>query len=173
MKEFFTSEAVTDAEILWVLNLVIYKYSINSCRHINELLAAMFKDSKIAQSFSCGNTKCSYIINFEIASHFQSLLQESLTEARYLAPCFDESYNSTIKKKQMDMHIRFWDAIKNQVSIRYYNMEFLKKQQLLTYSRSLKTSSFFPTIFSLFKKFLLQKCKKPPQIYSILLLFQK
>ena len=48
VKEFFTSEAVTDAEILWVLNLVIHKYSINLCRHINELLAAMFKDSKIS-----------------------------------------------------------------------------------------------------------------------------
>lgn len=96
MKEFYTNEAVTDAEILWVLDLITSKYSVNSCRNKNELFAAMFKDSKIAQLFSCGSTKCSYIVNFGLALYFQSLLDISLVETPYFVLCFDESYNSTV-----------------------------------------------------------------------------
>ena len=44
----------------------------------------MFRDSKIAELFSCGNTKCSYIINFDIGPYFQSLLNQALKEALVL-----------------------------------------------------------------------------------------
>ena len=87
----------------------------------------MFKDSRIAQSFNVGSTKCSYMINFGLAPYFKSLLEESLKESRYYVCCFDESHNSSIKKGQMDFHVRFWENRTNTVSTRYYNSEFLQK----------------------------------------------
>ena len=80
VKTFFTNEAVTDAEILWVLDVILSKYSLNSCSNKNELFATMFKDSKIAQSFKCGSTKCSSVINFGLAPYFLSLLEQSLKD---------------------------------------------------------------------------------------------
>ena len=47
------TEAVTDAEILWVLDVISSNYSQNSCQNKSERFAAMFKDSKIGQSFLC------------------------------------------------------------------------------------------------------------------------
>lgn len=127
VKTFFINEAVTDAEILWVLDVILSKYSLNSCSNKNELFATMFKDSKIAQSFKCGSTKCSYIINFGLAPYFLSLLEQSLKDTPYHVRCFDESYNNSIKKGQMDMHIRYWNQISSSVSTRYYNSVFLTK----------------------------------------------
>ena len=65
----------------------------------------MFRDSKIAELFSCGNTKCSYIINFDIGPYFQSLLNQALKEAPCFVCLFDESYESTTKKGEMDMSV--------------------------------------------------------------------
>ena len=59
VKTFFINEAVADAEILWVFDVILSKYSSNSCSNKNELFATMFKGSKIDKSFKCGSTKCS------------------------------------------------------------------------------------------------------------------
>ena len=80
----------------------------------------MFKDSKIAEKFTCGSTKCSYIINFGIAPYFRSLLQDALNNAPYYVCSFDECFNDVIKKGQMDMHTRFRDNSTNVVSTRFY-----------------------------------------------------
>ena len=69
----------------------------------------MFKDSRVAQSFPVGSTKCLYMTSFGLAPYFKSLLKESLKESPYYACCFDESYNSSIKKGQMDFHELFWE----------------------------------------------------------------
>ena len=63
----------------------------------------MFRDSKIAELFLSGTTKCSYIINSDICPYFKPLLDQALKEAPYFARSFDKSYNSTIKKGQMGM----------------------------------------------------------------------
>lgn len=124
---YFISEDVTDAEILWTLDVVVSNYSLNSCQNKNKLFARMFKGSKIAELFTCGSTKCSYIINFGLAPYFRSLLEESIKESTYHVRCFDESHNKSVHKGQMDMHIRFWDNTSNTVKTRYYNSEFLTK----------------------------------------------
>ena len=60
VKDYFTSEALADAEILWVLDVIASKYSLNS---------KMFKDSRVAQSFAVSSTKCLYMINFGLAPY--------------------------------------------------------------------------------------------------------
>ena len=42
-------------------------------------------------------------MNFVIGPYFQSLFDQALKEVPYFVYSFAESYNSTIKKGQMDM----------------------------------------------------------------------
>ena len=100
---------------------------LNFCCNKKSLFTRMFKDNKIEELFSCGSTKCFYIINFEFGPYFQSLLDQALKEARYFLYSFDELYNNTIKKAKMDMIVWFWDNSTNMVSTRYYNNELLEK----------------------------------------------
>ena len=45
----------------------------------------------------------------------------------YFVGLFDESYNHVSKKSQMDLHVRYWDCVKNEVVTRYYSSQFLGK----------------------------------------------
>ena len=103
---YFIKEEVTDAKILWALDFII-SYLLNSCQNKKKLFLIIFKGSKIAELFACGSTKCFYMINFGLAPYFQSILDEALREAPYHVRCFDESHNKSVKKGQMDMHIRY------------------------------------------------------------------
>lgn len=101
-------EAVIDAEIMWALDVVMSNYSFNSSSSKKDL----FKDGKIAPSFTC-STKFSYMINFGLAPYFQELLQVILTDASFYVPSIDESHNSTLKNGEMDLHVRFWENSSN------------------------------------------------------------
>ena len=127
MNSYTLKEAVTDAEIFWIIEVVLKKYSLNSCDGKKELFQAMFKDSKIAKKVTCSSTKCSYVINFGIAPYFRNLLENALNLAPFYVACFDESHNDVLKKGQMDMLLRFWNEDTNMVATRYYNSEFLGK----------------------------------------------
>lgn len=126
---YFIAEDVTDAEILWALDVIVSNSSLNSCQNKSKLFARMFKGCKVAELFSCGYTKCAYIINFGLAPYFRSMLEETVKEAPYHVRCFDESHNKSLQKGQMDMHLRFWDDTTNAVKTRYYNSEFLTKSK--------------------------------------------
>ena len=51
----------------------------------------MFPDSQIAQSFSCGATKCPYLVCFGIYPYFHELLIEKIRAVKYYTLSFDES----------------------------------------------------------------------------------
>ena len=71
----------------------------------------MFPDSQIAQSFSCGATKCAYLACFGIYPYFHVLLIEKIRAVKYYSLSFDESLNQiNQKKQQMDMIIKFGTA---------------------------------------------------------------
>ena len=121
------NQLASKAEIMWSVDVVLSHYSFNSVCNKSELFCRMFSDSKIAEKFSCGKTKCSYIVCFGIAPYFKGQLDNTFTEAEHLVAMFDESFNKTSQKGQMDMHVRFWDDDKNRVATRYYNSEFMGK----------------------------------------------
>ena len=50
---------VINAKIMWDLDIIMLKYSLNSCSNKNELFATMFSDGEAAKAFSCGKTKYS------------------------------------------------------------------------------------------------------------------
>lgn len=85
----------------------------------------MFPDSEIAKSFSCGETKCARLARFGIAPYFKSLLQRDVNQAEAFVLLFDESLNFENQKKQLDVHVRYWQH--DQVSTRYFGSEFLGK----------------------------------------------
>ena len=139
MNTYILNEAVTDAEIFWSMEVVLKQYSLSSCDGKNEPFLAMSKHSEIAKKFTCGRTKCTYVINFSIAPYFRSLLEDALTIAPFYVSCFDESHNGVLEKGQMDMYLRFWNEDTNMVSTRYYNSEFLGKASAIDFNQKFKS----------------------------------
>lgn len=88
-----TSEDVIKAEVLWVLNVVMKGHSFNSNENVSQLFKKMFPDSSIAEDFSCGPTKCAYIICFGLYPYYHELLLEYIRSAKYYTISFDESLN--------------------------------------------------------------------------------
>ena len=117
-------------------------YSVNSGSNTGELFKMMLPDSQIAQKFSCGKTKCSYLITHGLASYFHDRMLASLKDVKYVIS-FDESLNRTQQQEQMDMIIHFWDNEKNKVCSRYFDSNFLSHtsaQDLLKSLQSLLTT---------------------------------
>ena len=83
----------------------------------------MFPDSKIAQQWSCGATKHSYLITFGIAPYFKELLLAELTEAPCFVLSFDESFNPELQQEQMDFVVRYF--AQGRVKTRYLTSAFL------------------------------------------------
>ena len=92
---------VLNAEVLWVIKTVMSHYSMNSSSNTGELFKKMFPDGQIAQKFSCGNTKCSYLITHGLASYFHDRMLASLKggDVKYVIS-FDESLNRTQQQEQ-------------------------------------------------------------------------
>ena len=90
------SDDLTKSEIMWALEV---------CANKSTLFATMFHDSKIAWNFKLGKTKCSYVLCHGIAPYCNDVLHETLKKTMYLVVLFDESYNNSVKKGQMDMHV--------------------------------------------------------------------
>ena len=82
-----------------------------------------FQDSKIAQQWSCGATKLSYLITFGIAPYFKELLLTELTEASCFVLSFDESFNPELQQEQMDFVVRYF--AQDMVKTRYLTSAFL------------------------------------------------
>ena len=75
---FLLKANVLEGEIIWALENTLNHQSFSSCESLSKLFTRMFSDSKIAEQFSLGKTKCRYYTVFGIASYFKSLLVNSL-----------------------------------------------------------------------------------------------
>ena len=98
------------AEVLWVIKVITSHYSFSSFKDISYLFSEMFHDSQIAQSFSCGATKCANLACFGIYPNCHGLLIEKIRVVKYYTLSFDESLNQINQIKQMDMIVRFGTA---------------------------------------------------------------
>ena len=116
------SEEVLHAEVFWVIKVITTHYSFSSYQVISYLFSEMFPDSQIAQSFSCGATKCAYLMCFGFYPDFHELLIKKIHAIKYYSLSFDESLNQIHQKKQMDMIVRFWDSKSSKVAERYFNL---------------------------------------------------
>ena len=63
------------AEITWAVNVVLSNYSFNSSLNKSDISWRMFPDSSIDKNFTCGKTKCSYVISFGVALCFKLICE--------------------------------------------------------------------------------------------------
>ena len=122
MSKFTLTQEQHKAEILWALKSVMSNFSYNSSQDIGDVFRAMFPCSKIAQQWSCGATKLSYLFTFGIAPYFKELLLAELTEAPCFVLSFDESFNPELQQEQMDFVVRYF--AQGMVKTRYLTSAF-------------------------------------------------
>ena len=89
ISDMLQKEVVLKAELIWCLDVVQSKYSFRSSDNKSVQFACMFPDSKIAKDFSCGRTKCGYLVTHGLAPHFKTLLVEDLNELYNFVSVFD------------------------------------------------------------------------------------
>ena len=106
---FISLPDIQKAEVLWVLHTVTRHNSFKSNEDIRGVFAAMFPDSQLAKSFTCGENKTAYVAKYGIASFIKKKLSCSVSEKPYIV-MFDESMNKMTKGKQMDLNLRFWTS---------------------------------------------------------------
>ena len=89
MMSSLTKQIATNAEIMWATEVVMSKSIrlIQVLVKVNYLL--LFPDSDVAKDFSCGKTKCSYLINHAVVPCVNELLTEK--RVHYFVALFDES----------------------------------------------------------------------------------
>ena len=109
---------VIRAEVLWTLKVVMCHYSFNSCNDISATFRAMFPDSGIAKTFTCGATKCAYLSCFGLAPYFHEQLVDMVRSTACYSISFDECMNRISQNKQMDFIIRYWNGNTNKVAVR-------------------------------------------------------
>ena len=133
LTQCISRDDVLNAEVIWVIKTVMLHYSMNSSSNTGELFKMMYPVSQIGQKFSCGKTKCSYLITHGLASYFHDRMLASLKDGdvKYVIS-FDESLNRKQLQEQMDMIICLWDNEKNKVCSRYFDSNFLVHTLLKT-----------------------------------------
>lgn len=133
-----SGSAVLKAEILISLDTVAKHRSFKSCESNGGIFAAAFSDSEIAKQFKCGESKTKYLTVFGIAPFFAMELTKRVQESDYVL-LFDESLNKELKKKQLDIHVRYWKN--HQIVTEYLTFgHFFKKKVLINV---LKNSLYF------------------------------
>ena len=85
----------------------------------------MFSDSNIAENFKLSKTK-SDIMTYGIVPYLKSNITKSVLKASYFTIISDESVNSVLQNKQMDMQIRYWSDEDCKAQTKYYGSKFLK-----------------------------------------------
>ncbi|GBN55838.1 hypothetical protein AVEN_260636-1 [Araneus ventricosus] len=122
---FVTRKSALDAEILWALKCVKSHYSFNSCQGNGELFRKMFPDSIIAKQFALGERKCSYLIVLGLAPYFKTKLTKNLENSEFFTLLFDETLNNSNQKKQLDVHVRYWEPYDNKMVTTYFGSALL------------------------------------------------
>jgi hypothetical protein len=96
---------------------------MSSCAETKQLFKAMFPDSNIAASFTCGETKARYLCTFGLGPYFSSQLLQKAKSANSYVLLFDETLNKHLQEKQMDIYIRIWE--KDCISTKYLDSKFM------------------------------------------------
>ena len=77
------------------IQVVMCHYSFNSCNDISATFRAMFPDSCIAKTFTCGATKCTYLSCFGLAPYFHEQLVDMVRSTACYSISFDDCMNNT------------------------------------------------------------------------------
>lgn len=126
---FFSSQAVFEAEIRWVIKMVKSHYSFNSSSDISAIFGQMFPDSVIAKQFSCGATKSAYLVCFGLGPYFKQQLITDIRKVQCYVISFDECLNKVTQTDQLDVVVRYWNGCEGKVVGHYFDSEFMGHTQ--------------------------------------------
>ena len=99
--------------------------------------AAMFPDSPIAADIKLSRTKVSYLLADGMGPHFkQELILDLCKSEGKFSLHFDETTQAQVKK-QMDLRIRYWSSMNNEVWCRYYRSIFFGHAEADKVSKSM------------------------------------
>lgn len=123
---FTRHNSVVRSELIILLGSIKAQMSARSLDYMVGLFPEAFEDSDVAQSFSLGRTKYSYLLCYGIEPFLESqLLKDIMANAEEYCAMFDESLNKVAQRCQMDVILRYWDKAKNQIVNRYLGSTFL------------------------------------------------
>ena len=123
--KYLVQEQAMKAEILWAFETVMSHSSFNSNKNKPRLFQTMFPDSDVAKQYQMKASKCKYLITYGIAPYVEQKLLEEVKKAEVYAAIFDESLNTAMQAKQMDVLVRFWSECDGQVKTRYLGSAFM------------------------------------------------
>ncbi|KAJ8670793.1 hypothetical protein QAD02_002052 [Eretmocerus hayati] len=124
-------EEVLKAEIQWALTTVELHLSLNVSAKLVEKLKFIFKlspstlESGLSENMKLKNDKLGYMILYGLGPYFGQKTLEFAQSSGVHTLSFDESFNDQIKKTQMDIHVRAWNAELKQVVTKYLGSAFL------------------------------------------------
>ena len=122
---YLIKDAVTRAEIIWTLTSV-YKYiSNNTAAYCTDVMKFMFSESLVTQKMQLQSSKLGYSITYGLGPYCNKQVIDKISNCKYFAVSFDESYNKKSQKEQLDIHIRYFNDEKNQVESQYLSSAFL------------------------------------------------
>jgi len=102
-------DKVTKAEAIWVMKVAQDNLSFRSCDKIAETFQEMFADSDVARDVKLNCSKVSYVVSHGLGSFFhEDLVTKIRNTSTFYAILLDETTNDQMKK-QLDIHIRFWN----------------------------------------------------------------
>ena len=115
--------------ILLVIKSVMSHISQRCLEELVDLFPILFPDSAIPGQLQLKRTKIGYMITFGLAVHFQKIVMDTLIPdfgARlHFVSCYDEAWNPISKRKQMDLHVIYFDEKEVKVKRSYIGSTFM------------------------------------------------
>ena len=121
---------VKKTEILMALQAVLCHISSRTMEMVGQMSKVYFPDSDIPDKLQLGRTKVGYLVHFGLAPNYRvQIFSLLLPEAGFppkFVPCFDEAFNRISKRKQMDVHVIFFDSNKQEVVRSFIGSHFMR-----------------------------------------------
>ena len=92
--------SILNAEINWSMKVVQSHFSFQTYIDLNKLFY-MFPDSKVAQKFQLGKTKCAYLVNYVMVPFVKHQLVKNIVASPFYTGSFDESMNRVLQNEKV------------------------------------------------------------------------
>ena len=113
-------DQVTTAELLFTTFLVEHNLPLSSADHFSKLSKKMFPDSKIAESYACGRTKTTAIVNHTLAPEADEIVTKACRNGPFSILC--DGGNDKLDKKYFAVMVRYWDVKTCRTVVRFLEM---------------------------------------------------
>lgn len=135
-----TKEDTSKAEVIWAAKTAISNFSFRSSDGIGDTFRAMFSNPETLKTFSMSRSKLSYLMAYGLGPAFKEQLTYGVRRSGSpFSLQYDETTQSQVKK-QMELHIRYWSPLHDEVWVRYYSSEFFGHADGATVSNAIMST---------------------------------